>query len=130
MDKMINAAMMSIASTTMPTSVQDLMGNYGSGTVEYSPDKNQKKMIQDIEEKININQKLLEIDISKYSKDKKDKLIIVNEKIGESISEIKEILTQIKVNQLIIRDELKETLNESVDDLDTLNKLYNSICKK
>ena len=68
-------------------------------------------MIQDIEEKININQKLLEIDISKYSKDKKDKLIIVNEKIGESISEIKEILTQIKVNQLIIRDLIKRNLN-------------------
>lgn len=130
MDKMINAAMMSIASSTMPTTVQDIMGNYGSGTVEYSPDKNQRKMIKDIEEKIKFNKHLLQNDISKLPKDKKDKLNRINHKITESISEIEEILTQIKQNQLTIQDELKETLDESINDLNTLNKMYNTICKK
>tara|TARA_Y100000389_G_C17348390_1_gene457087 strand:+ start:252 stop:644 length:393 start_codon:yes stop_codon:yes gene_type:complete len=130
MEKMINAAMMSIASSTMPTTVQDIMGNYGSGTVEYSPDKNQRKMIKDIEEKIKFNKHLLQNDISKLPKDKKDKLNRINHKITESISEIEEILTQIKQNQLTIRDELKETLDESINDLNTLNKMYNTICKK
>ena len=129
MNSYLGKIALSAATATTPSVVHDILGNYGSGTIEYSPEKNQRKDIKDIEEKINLNKKLLDNDISKFSKDKKDKLNRINHKIKESISEIEEILTQIKQNQLIIRDALKETLDESVNDLDTLNKMYNTICK-
>tara|TARA_B100002051_G_C16524454_1_gene529427 strand:- start:360 stop:743 length:384 start_codon:yes stop_codon:yes gene_type:complete len=127
MDKMINSAAMAIASSTMPSSVKGIIGDYGTETFEYSPDDNTKKYVSNIKVKLIESKKLCENDISKLSKEKKDKLNLIIGKINELVKELENTIKEINKHNLIIEDNLKENLDESLIDLDKLNNMYNTI---